>query len=159
MIPYKRYSRCHALFVVCCGLLLSGTAQSESYNLSQTVEVNTGAFLEDRGRAGSLVGTILAGAAVAHPFAPVVGSVLGFFIGKNTEYSEGSGQAGLTRAQQAYANRSFVPVQGEQIASLGLASTFTADPQMPLAQQQMAAACSNLPRHEGLPDYCYYFAQ
>lgn len=82
---------------------------------SESFSEGTKEFLSDPARSGSLIGTILAGAALANPLAPMLGGVIGFFIGKNTDYT-GSGSS----AAQRYANnhRSLIPEDGRQIASL-----------------------------------------
>jgi len=72
-------------------------------------------FLSDPARTGSLVGSILAGAAIANPLAPIVGSVAGFLIGKQTPYSRKNNN---TTLRQDYANRSLVPDDDTQALSL-----------------------------------------
>ena len=90
----------------------------ESVSLSTQVAEETEGFLSDPARAGSLIGTILAGAALANPLSPILGSVAGYFIGKDTDYTNSN------KAQQnAYARRSLIPENDSQIASLsGLTS-------------------------------------
>ncbi len=75
-------------------------------------------FLSDPRRTGSLAGSILGGALMANPAGPIVGSVIGFFIGKNSMYDEDK-----TKAQQAnalYARRDIAP-QGD-VSTLSLSN-------------------------------------
>src|SRR5690554_3495792 len=60
-------------------------------------------FLSNRSSVGALVGGILAGAAFATPLAPLGGTVLGFFVGKSTDFSKDKEAAG------SYQRRSFAP--------------------------------------------------
>jgi hypothetical protein len=45
-------------------------------------------FFSDQSRVGSIVGGILAGAAFANPFAPLGGTIIGFIVGKGTDFSK-----------------------------------------------------------------------
>ena len=45
-------------------------------------------YLGDRGRAGSMAGSILGGALTAHPAGPILGGLIGFFVGKQTFFEE-----------------------------------------------------------------------
>lgn len=45
-------------------------------------------YLSDSRRVGSLAGSVIGGALTAHPFGPVLGGVVGFFIGKQTMFEE-----------------------------------------------------------------------
>ncbi|MCH8499857.1 MAG: hypothetical protein LAT63_15375 [Marinobacter sp.] len=83
------------------------------------VKEETEDFLSDRGRVGAIAGSILAGAAVANPFAPLVGNVVGFLVGKHSDFSR---KKDAEDEQQAFTQRSIVPV-GElgSFASLSLA--------------------------------------
>lgn len=83
--------------------------------LSTKVADETEGFLSDPARAGGLVGTIIGGAAIANPLAPILGSVIGYFVGKNTDYTEDNSK----KAQrEAWANRSLIPDSDSQVASL-----------------------------------------
>lgn len=56
---------------------------------NNTTEVSfTESFLSDPGRVGGLVGGITAGAIFLNPLAPIIGNVLGYLVGKNSDYSE-----------------------------------------------------------------------
>jgi len=68
-------------------------------------------YLSDHRRAGSLAGSILGGALFAHPAGPVLGSLLGFLVGKQTMFNEDK-----VRSQQAkslVARRSIAPPDGK----------------------------------------------
>ncbi len=115
MIKNIRY--CKAMYIVIITSMLfsaSVVPAEEPLPTSEAFSEGTKAFLSDPARAGSLLGTILAGAALTNPLAPMLGSVAGFFIGKNTDYSDKPGNT------QRYAsnNRSFIPEDGSQVPSL-----------------------------------------
>lgn len=78
-------------------------------------------YLSDNRRVGSLVGSILGGAATAHPAGPVVGSLIGFLIGKATMHEEDKGRPQLSAAQ-----RSIIPPVSQAVAAPSLSF---ADPQ------------------------------
>jgi hypothetical protein len=99
------------------GILLTAAdlSAAEPVPLSTRVVNETEGFLSDPARAGGLVGTIIGGAAIANPLAPILGSVIGYFIGKNTDFSNKNSK----KAQRdAWANRSLIPSNDSQIASL-----------------------------------------
>jgi hypothetical protein len=174
-----------AIFLIpVSGLLLASAdlRAEEPVPLSTQVTAETEGFLSDPARSGSLIGTIIAGAAIANPLSPILGSVAGYFIGKDTDYSK-SNQA----QQNAYASRSFVPDKDSQVASLSLTGKQTEQSgiagligglgagEQPLTaeqmnklglegstnqqQQQLAYACSHVDPMQKLPVYCYYYAQ
>lgn len=75
-------------------------------------------FLSDPQRVGSLTGTILGGALTAHPIGTLAGSIIGFFIGKETMHKDpGHQQLG----QSSYAQRSFIPTTTKETATPMLA--------------------------------------
>lgn len=93
--------------------------EQQRVSASETVSENTREFLSDRARTGSLVGTIIAGAVVPNPLAPLLGSVVGFIIGKRSSYTDEEGTSG----DRTLANRGFVPEVGESVPSIaGLAN-------------------------------------
>jgi hypothetical protein len=116
----KSFSKHHPAIclISVIGILLTsaGLCAAEPVSLSTKVVDETEGFLSDPARAGGLVGTILGGAAIANPLAPILGSVLGYFIGKNTDYTDSNSN----KAQRdAWANRSLIPNSGDtQVASL-----------------------------------------
>lgn len=64
------------------------TPQPSQLNRSEP-EINfTEDFLSDPARVGGLVGGITFGAVLIHPLAPVLGNVLGYLVGKKSDYSE-----------------------------------------------------------------------
>ena len=85
----------------------------EPVSLSTNVAEGTKGFLSDPGRAGSLVGTIIAGAAIANPLAPILGSLAGYFVGKETDYTNNN-----IAQQNSYARRSLIPENDRQVAIL-----------------------------------------
>jgi len=80
----RRQQRILAI-VVCLGLASSSAAEDDAGSF---VTEQTESFLGNAGSVGSLVGGILAGAAFANPFAPLGGTIIGFFLGKSTDASE-----------------------------------------------------------------------
>ena len=87
----------------------------ENLSASETLSERTKEFLSDPSRTGSLVGSILAGAAVANPLAPLLGSVAGFMIGKSSAFTQ---KEDAEDRRLAHYNRSLMPDDGTQITSL-----------------------------------------
>jgi len=75
-------------------------------------------YLSDRRRAGSLAGSILGGALSAHPAGPVLGSLVGFFIGKQSMFNEEKTRD--LKAGLLYARRDIVPQNGLPAPTLSL---------------------------------------
>ena len=114
----KNFNHSKAIYVVTIvGILstASGVCAEERLPASEALSERTKEFLSDPGRTGSLLGSILAGAAVANPLAPLLGSVAGFMIGKSSAFTNKDSNA--TR-RQAYINRSLIPQDGVQVTSL-----------------------------------------
>lgn len=84
---------------------------------SNTLTETTKEFLSDPARTGSLVGSILAGAAIANPLAPILGSVAGFLIGKQTPYSRKK-TSNSTAVRLAHTNRTLVADENTQTLNL-----------------------------------------
>jgi len=102
--PKKRYS--HLLIAIT--LCLAGTTSLT--HAAQGSPESTKEFLSDPSRVGSLTGTILGGALTAHPAGTVVGSILGFFVGKQSMFESPEKQR---LAQSSYAQRSIIPISTE----------------------------------------------
>jgi hypothetical protein len=64
-------------------------------------------YLSDPRRSGSLAGSIIGGALSAHPAGPILGSLVGFLVGKQSMFNEDKAQA--ERASVLYARRDIVP--------------------------------------------------
>ncbi len=93
----KKQSMAIALSLA-CSVSLGHAAESQK---------NTQEFLSDPSRVGSLAGTILGGALTAHPVGTLAGSVVGFFVGKQSMYSETEKRESFS--PQQYARRSIIP--------------------------------------------------
>ncbi len=80
-------------------------------------------YLSDPRRTGSLAGTILGGAMFAHPAGPIVGSMIGFFIGKSSMFNEDKNRE--LKASLLYVKRDIVPQsgQGQALPTLSFANT------------------------------------
>lgn len=103
-----RKAICTASFIV----MLSAPAvlrADEQSTMSNTISGTTKEYLSDPARTGSIVGSIIAGSAVANPLAPLLGSVVGFMIGKSSAFS---GKDSDASRRDAYLNRSLVPENG-----------------------------------------------
>ena len=107
--------------VACIAILLAALSTTsvlhadEKASISKRFTEGTKDFLSDPARTGSLVGTILVGATIANPLAPIVGSVAGFIIGKSSAFSKNDGRA---ERRQAYLNRSLTPAAGVEVTTL-----------------------------------------
>jgi hypothetical protein len=86
--------------------------------LASDVEApDTESFLSDGGRVGAVLGSIMAGAATANPFAPLVGNVLGFVVGAYADPEEDGG----ADASGGYVRRSITPSEGSaEVPTLAL---------------------------------------
>lgn len=67
---------------------LNITPNSSQLNNNEPEVSFTESFLSDPARVGGLVGGITLGAVFIHPLAPIVGNVLGYLVGKKSDYSE-----------------------------------------------------------------------
>ncbi|MCK0163143.1 flagella assembly protein FlgT middle domain-containing protein [Marinobacter sp. S6332] len=85
-----------------------------AYAEAPVITEQTESFLGNRSSVGALVGGILAGASFATPLAPLGGTIIGFFIGKSTDYSQDEAAAGVQR-------RGFVPASSEAFEGTQLA--------------------------------------
>lgn len=112
-IIFKDYKAIHLVIVTSILLTVSSLRAEESPAL-ESFSDGTKEYLSDPARTGSLVGTILAGAALANPLAPLIGSVAGFFIGKTSDYSDRGGNS----LRSVYSSRSFIPKDDIQVLSL-----------------------------------------
>jgi len=107
-------------------LIASNTHAQERTGASEALSANTKEFLSDPSRTGSLLGSIIAGAAVANPLAPILGSVAGFMIGKSSAFSKDESVAARGRA---YMNRSLTTQNNAQVSDLtGLTGVMTQQP-------------------------------
>ncbi len=111
-------------------------------------EQNTKEFLSDPSRVGSLTGTILGGALTAHPVGTLAGSVIGFFVGKQSMFESPEKQE-LTQLSQA--QRSIIPssptktsfaFNPAQPMTLGQTGTVYTSTAQPSATQKISAYCS-----------------
>jgi len=116
------------IFGVSLLLAASSLRAEERLPASEIFSAETKEFLSDPARTGSLLGSILAGAAVANPLAPILGSVAGFMIGKSSAFSDKDKNA--TR-RDAFLNRSLVPEDGLEAISL---TGLTGNPSQPAKQ-------------------------
>ncbi len=109
MIAFQQALR---LVLFAGGLLTTPAILAEDSSAEPTRPASvTSEFLSDPSRTGSLVGSILLGAAVANPLAPLVGSIAGFLIGKRSDYTRNP-------TQTVALNRSFIPDADVQVASI-----------------------------------------
>jgi hypothetical protein len=132
-------------------------------------------YLSDPRRTGSLAGSILGGALSAHPAGPIVGSLVGFFVGKQSMHSEEKSRE--QRSSVMYARRDIVPQSNGGVATLSLSNaagiafdqqptlsgpTLKADSATPASlgysRDQIALMCSGQARLEPhLRSLCFYF--
>lgn len=109
-----------ALAVAGAALLLPAQAtcaEPAEPGLAASFADSTEEYLSDPSRVGSLSGSILMGALWTHPWAPLVGSVAGFFLGKHSDFSRNKEDL---ESQIAYGQRSIIPAEGETIGAISL---------------------------------------
>ncbi len=115
-------------------------------------------FLSDPQRVGSLSGIVIGGALTAHPAGAVAGSLIGFFVGKQTKFKNSEKQR---QAQINYAQRSIIPTTSRAIKQQTIAfnSGNTYSTQQSSTSLQIAAHCYGN-QHYGmdarLQAMCYY---
>lgn len=111
----RHYRFIYLATIFCVVFASSGLRADERTPASKALSERTKEFLSDPARTGSLLGSILVGAAVPNPLSPLLGSLAGFFIGKSSAYSE---QDNISAQRQASAKRSLIPDEGAQVARL-----------------------------------------
>lgn len=139
------------------------------------------AYLSDQRRVGSLAGSILGGALIAHPAGTVVGSVIGFVLGSQA-MNEDNGRSGIERDgtvanvlalanQDSFGSRSGPGAIGHEasaasatpIAPAATISTYplapgSAHPAAPHSREQIMQICAlGPPADPRLRAMCYYF--
>ncbi len=102
------------LVIITSILLAASSLHAEESPALESFSDGTKDYLADPARTGSLVGSILAGAALANPLAPLLGSVAGFVIGKTSDYSDRPSNP----RQPVYSGRSFIPNEDVQVTTL-----------------------------------------
>ncbi|MFC1750718.1 hypothetical protein ACFL2V_18160 [Pseudomonadota bacterium] len=88
-----------------CAALIAPAVHAE-----QEKQGNVQGFLSDPHRVGSLTGTILGGALTAHPAGAIAGSIIGFFIGKQSMFDKTKEQE---LARFNYKKRAVIPANPE----------------------------------------------
>ena len=138
----KQFTLHKLLYVIVVTSILSGASglhAEEKLPMSESFTATTKDFLSDPARTGSLVGSIIAGAAIANPLAPLLGSVAGFIIGKRSDYSDTDSDA---VRRQAYANRSFIPDESTEVTSLTGLVGAAGEPSLAAAEPLISGANS-----------------
>jgi hypothetical protein len=102
MILKKKHSQ--RVVSALAALIFLGAATPVLGEEASLLKEQTEDFFSDQSRVGSIVGGILAGAAFANPFAPLGGTIIGFIVGKGTDFSKEA-----EAESSYYARRSFAP--------------------------------------------------
>lgn len=126
--PRARAMTSALLLLVCSTALADDLLSTQSANSDLSAGPSLGEnassyvrdYLSDPRRAGSLAGSILGGALSAHPAGPVLGSLFGFFVGKQSMFNEE--KARETKSGLLYARRDIVPQNGQAAPTLSFAS-------------------------------------
>lgn len=108
---HKRHSTINVALIASILFATSALHAEESPTASKVISETTKEFLSDPARTGSLLGSILVGAAIPNPLSPLLGSLAGFLIGKSSAYSD-------TDKEKAPRNRNLMPDNGAQITRL-----------------------------------------
>lgn len=113
MTRILRHSRC-ALLAVVLELSMAGApaladdaSGAPDKGLTEQTSEQMRDYLSDRRRTGALTGMILGGALTAHPAGTVIGSLIGFFVGKESMFNEDKARA--QRQQAMAARRDIIP--------------------------------------------------
>lgn len=72
---------------VMAATLLASPLQAAPKSLVDDGGPSTRDYLADRSRVGSLAGTVVGGALTAHPVGTVVGAVVGYWMGKESDFT------------------------------------------------------------------------
>lgn len=105
-IRSKKQSGHIAIAVAFCLAATSSLAYADHDEEETPPTENTKEFLSDPSRVGSLTGTIIGGAITAHPVGTLAGSIIGFFVGKQSMFKSPEKQQ---LAQLSRAPRSIIP--------------------------------------------------
>jgi hypothetical protein len=131
---FNHYNAIYAVTIISILFTASGLRAEERLPVSKTLSETTKEFLSDRARTGSLLGSILVGAAVPNPLSPLLGSLAGFLIGKRSAYTNKDS----TAQRQASNKRSLIPEDDRQVTGLaGLTGK-----QQPMAEQAVVLGLS-----------------
>lgn len=124
LAPVRPALRCAALLLAVSLFTGSGAALAQDGGgLLHGAAGFAEEYLADKRRAGALVGGLLGSALTAHPAGSIVGSILGFWIGKATMYEDPRLKA-EAEADTAFLDprRPIVPDAGGTVASLSFSS-------------------------------------
>ena len=72
--------------LACCQTSLALATEDDTPDLQAVMSNHMKDYMSDKRRVGSLVGSVLGGAMTVHPVGPVIGSLVGFMIGKRSMY-------------------------------------------------------------------------
>lgn len=125
-----------------------GTVSAKDANLTDSTSEYFRDYLSDPRRTGSLAGSLIGGALSAHPVGPIVGGLVGFFVGKQSMFNEDKVKA--QRESLLYARRDIVPPgSAESVPTLSFASaqgvTFDT-PSVASASPGLAASPQAMPK-------------
>lgn len=118
LVYRKAFTASLLLSLSVCANVLHAEERSRA---SESISGNTKDFLSDPARTGSIVGSIIAGSAIANPLAPILGSVAGFMIGKSSAFNDYDRDAANRRAGR---RQSLFPSESLSVPNLsGLSET------------------------------------
>ena len=141
--PKNRQRLNGLLMVVLSGCLLApATASHADDTPREGVGDHINDFLSDRRRVGSLSGSVIGGALTAHPAGPLVGSLIGFIIGKKSHQSELPDHYRRGPYIDPAHPRSLTPNNEQHVATLSLSAPgglIQAEPIAPAAATPMEA--------------------
>lgn len=111
------------LFITLLGLATPLAAEAMEKRFAEQTSDILREYLSDPRRVGALSGSVLAGALTAHPAGPVLGSLIGFMIGKQAMFDEDKVRA--QRQQAEHARRDIIPASGQPVATLSFSQPQT----------------------------------
>ncbi len=154
---------CSATWALALMLAMGGARADDVVSANDEVSSYLRDYLSDPRRVGSLSGSIMGGALTAHPVGPIIGSLIGFFIGKQSMFNEDKVRA---KQQQAMAaRRDIVPSDDSDMDVIATAGgqddvgvSAPVTPLPALTREQVASICAGGvrgadPRLRGL---CFY---
>lgn len=110
------------LAILLLGISAGAQAEDEGGGLLNGTAKFAQEYLADKRRAGALVGSLFGTALTVHPAGSIVGSILGFWIGKATMHDDPRVLAQVRSEDPLDPRRPIAPADGSAVASLSFSA-------------------------------------